>query len=566
MDQIAAMEPDKLSVADLIAIGDRLRDENERASCNAPGLILMCNAKLSGLDEKVILATLRVLVNLAADNDRNRDQMLLDNELWDIVGDLYLKFENDDVTTRLSILLNQFVHSDRKQENLERLFKLVPLSKIYRKILFSCTEFKLFLAELIKANMSLIMRDNTNPVYVSLINDFLEEFESTISELDTEFDDSSEEEVDSLADTLVNLTLFEDIDIEPVLMYRVFRLLGSEIPKLTNVTKIKKKLFAISGNISSMKSIKINVKTTFDYFLKSTDPYVVSATAITLGNYVTSKERSEEFVTLFQDQLEEFTNKLMKTQITDIIQLQSYSCLTKILNVEICGHIVRNYKLLVSTAELVKVNSQYYPLVRTVFVNFIKKFVQIQFVESGEAIDDYDRLWRAVDDNGVNVLLIRAIRGHGEWVGFGADAPQPSYANLKGFVRLILTDDESTALCDDMLESFYDDHHLRKCFAAFSGQKSSVNEVLEMIKSLSVWLKRKPRFGIHVMKDLYIFMDVLMENLTYPKKDYNTERKVLLNNAKYLSHAIIEYMHEADDHDRHLYDLCQRFLRKKYRV
>lgn len=506
-------------------IGDFLRDEDNR-KCSLtmerlPQLVLICNKSLQySQDKHVLLSVMRLLINLTADNDYNRRFLVEDTQLWRIVENLLITSDDKDVLERMVLFLNQFIYSDFKQKYLNLIFSKINFFNNLKIIenLTTNQSFTLFLQELILSNISTILQDLNRTCYIKLIDIYLLRLEFLVQgNLDQ--DEEAEEEVESIVDIIANLTLFEDLDTGSInANYRVITILNM-IPNMTNITKVKRKLFATSGNITSMKNYHENAKVAIKLFESSTDPYALSATAISLGNYVTSVDRCEELLVIIENSygLESFMRNFLNIQINDIIQIQMFYCLTKIINESNSSYIISNYEQLIKYSKLINDNYDYYVEVGKIYYKFIKKLINLQFVNGKQDMLQYLSIWKLTQDDEIKLLLLQSY--------------------CKNRIDTTSNQEETNFINDLITNSLNIDSQI------------TLELILEKIKTLSIFFHKLNSCDTHLiesinqseifLKKLDQFLNKILEDII-PQAKNQPQYNIVVNNSRFLSISIMQ--------------------------
>lgn len=522
MEKLANLEEGLLVEIEVLnGIGDFLRDENNRKGdllvANLSKLILICNTSLPSQDQQYKLAGIRVLVNLSADNDYNRQHLLENEKLWLLIADHFKLESNLDVLQRLILFLNQFIYSELKNQYLQAIFDTAIFGDRILEVLIEFQPLTLFFKELIQVNLSKILQLDNREFYINLIDLCLKRLYSLCQE---ELDEDDEEEVENIADILFNLTMFEDLEIDLLnANYRVLSIMNV-IPDITNITKVKRQLFAASGNITSMKNHHDEAKIAIDMFQNSSDPYTLSASAITLGNYVISLDKCEELLVLIEKHmgLETFIAKFLSIQINDVIQIQMFHVLTKIINQETSKYILVNNEQLVKFSKLVQDNYQYYPEVGKVYYKFVKKFIKIQFIDGHTQILGYLPIWELLTDEEIKLLLLQSYCGD--------------------YIEQRLTIDESNFINDLVASSLAIDSSI------------TMEVILQKIKTLSILFHslNSKKITINSINETDTFFKLLNQLLTkmsqeiIPQAQGQPQNNILINNSRFLSISIIQFV------------------------
>ena len=566
MESILSDTADATDVSTWNKIGDFLRDESNRSGLltkeSLPSLIDLTIPNLKDFveskgNEELILANFRALINLTADNDYNRSFLLKNQGLWHYV-DAILTIENEAIVERMLIFLSQFIYSEKKQEYLTSIFTLLSSMPSIVEKLHSLDSFILFFKELVVVNEQQIVSSKEKDIYIHYIDWFLKELENrlktensnvnvqNVSEDDEEEDEEEDEDevLLSLSDIIAHLTMFEDLNLSIInANYRVLRVMEGICPGLPNITHIKRKLFAASGNITSMKNYPGEVDMALDYFKNPNvgDSYVLSALAITLGNYVTSLTKSQELNNLIEHDygMEPLFEKFFNIKVTDVIQIQSIHLLNNMVNAANVKYVLINVDGLRRMAKVIVDNNQYYPEMGKLFYKFMKKFITLQFIDGAGDISRYVDLWGLFNDKDnsdhqeIKLLLLQAyIR---------------TPTNITPFVTRLITDavtlnSETSVTIDLILQRLKTlgmfMHNLNTSSITvtnlqeyFGGNETYVSLFLQPFSQLLLKLKddvleqskNQPQYSILLNNSKFLCVSVLKFQQTGPSDGLNNE-------------------------------------------
>lgn len=369
MEQLVAnLERDPSDLDSTRKLGDLFRDSaaREDALVKIPRLtsIFVGNLKIyeAGNDPELILEDLRVVINLLADNDANRLSFIEENELWLVIKEILTNNRvPPTVKNRIGTLFNQFIYnSEVKAQPLEKLFNLNIISTYLtwlEQIQLTDTVFDLiplfeFVREVIKGNLNeFLSRAENVDLGVRYVDAGLKVTEYVLQLEDEDLDDIDEILL-LITDVISTMTSFETmLPISSInANERVLNILPQVPDDLPNKTHIKRKLFAISGNISSMGDFKSKHDLEVSlakYIDESTvDPYVMAASAINLGNFIINSETAKYVEDLIQRsvEIEQFFNIFFtKFQINDVVQIQAIHLINNLLTSINSKYVLANY-------------------------------------------------------------------------------------------------------------------------------------------------------------------------------------------------------------------------------
>lgn len=404
------------SIQDWRLLGDALRDEdirsNEIVTESISEIQDMASITFDPINEALILEVLRALVNLTADNDVNRSRLTENNteskKFWEILLNLF-EIRNETINTRLIILFNQFINNtELKKDYLEFFYQIKVDSALINYLEGTLGNSRIgdfdmsieFLSEYFDININSVLHESRIIVkarkYIDLL---LISLERVLTEVDENYLESSNEMLLNLSNILLNLTSFEDLlgiqSINPNL--RCLSIIKSITMDFENKVTIKRKLLAVSGNITSMKSYnsKDELYTLINYFKHPhKDPYLMSSCAISIGNYVTSKEKLEELKYKIIEIMpfEEFINSFFSIEFNDIMQYQALHMLNNLLSSDNSALVLQQNGL-ISMSKLIIDNSSYYKEVLNIFLKFIKKLIRCELIQNKTNMDHLMDLW-----------------------------------------------------------------------------------------------------------------------------------------------------------------------------
>ncbi|KAG7194417.1 uncharacterized protein KQ657_004630 [Scheffersomyces spartinae] len=408
----------------LLKLSVALRDEQfrngEEISQNLNGIIEALKTNLQNGTDQVKSETLKVLINLTADSDRNRCYLISDDplivSLWNSAIAIFAS-GNFELGRFTLILVSQFVHNtNNDRRNVEYLSKELCLFNPLIQFLGSHSvdygwnvdnwRFVVELLAEIMMEYQDIIRENVaykNIESLDILIKILREHIATSE--DTEY-------LDHLIDCITVLTSFTDFPgIDSIDANKNICILISRVPThIKDAIKLKRKLFAISGSISSM--------TSFDNFndvqfsieaVKSihefSDPYYLAACLINIGNYIISSEKRDAVEGAIGNTPEDFISEVFQIRYNDIVQLQCFHFLTNFLAPSTAHAVVGHHLPLLAVATMIVTNQQYYPEVVRVFAKFLKKLLTLS--AGDEAWKKYDlEFW-----NGFNQLQLTPTDG-----------------------------------------------------------------------------------------------------------------------------------------------------------
>lgn len=444
LEQINRIDiPDGSTNELLKKLGDFLREDSVRSSPEAkdsiPAVIRIANAELSQIveaqdgthNDSLILETLRVLINFLANNDDNR-QFLASTDLnykatfWSLICKLFsMDTLNTNINTiyeRILLMLSQFIHNTNLLKDFLIFFSEIGIEKCligYLRFridssLAAETGFdELVIPTEIYSEFMSEMSDSTSTdmVFANDCNEYLDTILRVFNfAIILNVDEDDEDEMDTVNDVLSNLsnivynvTLCEDIPhLSSTEMHSNILKLIPQLPtKIQNFTLNKRRLFSSSGNIASMTNYdnSVDVSMALEYFRNpETDPYILSACAIDLGNYITSVEKSEWLRVKIDSEigLQVFIANFYKIKFNDVIQYQAFHLFNNLMSTDIAIHSFDSYESLLKSSKVVVDNGQYYKEVFGIYAKFMKKLILFAFIEekgSHLSLFQFKELW-----------------------------------------------------------------------------------------------------------------------------------------------------------------------------
>ncbi|CAN3474999.1 hypothetical protein DICA0_B13300 [Diutina catenulata] len=375
---------------DLEELGDSLRNEDYR---NGPEIAADLPRILQHLAETVDtapMASLRVLVNLCADSDANRDAVSQHTALWKAIDPLLDPSEPSEPPQRVGILLAQFIYADPSQSR-------VWVQRVYHE-LPSVVSFVWGVADL----------DDYAPFV-----EFLAFFEAQVGGLPRDFgawgdfvvrcvDGGDPDLLVSASDVLLRVTMVDDEPVPPGLNVRLIEAID-RVPEGDSAAAIQRKLFATSGNLTSMPSY--HQEHDFHSVLDlAGGAYAQAAKAITVGNYVTSAARADE---VWAQVPSDFVARFFGITITDVVQLQAVHMMTNLVTKAQVSQVLEHIDTIRLWAKIASDNRQYYPEISGLVSKFLRKLIRV----GGD--DAARELVAVVDDRHTKLALLEQAIAHG---------------------------------------------------------------------------------------------------------------------------------------------------------
>ncbi|CUM66011.1 uncharacterized protein PRCAT00003665001 [Priceomyces carsonii] len=564
-------------------LGDCLRDESTRSSLEIQQFIPIMLTSFGttfqdffgGAENgNVVLENLRVLINTAANNDHNREliaSMDSDGEVkfWNMI--LKLITVNDDaVRERLLMFLTQFVRNTELKEKFCVFFYDLKLD--HQIMTFMIKKFEANFETNLEALderyelISLIL-ENCNTKIVS--DEFYKsksgcyiDFQLTILEcllrkssklLDIELDESV---ISDIITTLYYLTFIESpnsLDNYEV-NKRILEILRDFPSSFENITSFKRTLFSCVGNITYMKSYDGSQDLNFALDClkdKGLDPYVQSACMVSLGNYVTSKTRSDFLLETINKSclIETLTDTILEIQFNDPIQYQSFHFFNNIMNSVVAHRALQN-KNLIKISLLVVSNESYYKEVSDLYLKFIGKLLKHNLSDPKFDVLAHLDLWKCFDGLNSNreremiyLLLVQALLKNSE-------------LNNSSFHKSLI----NNLVSIDSFSGNVDIQYILEKLQALGvfnqiiiSKKKDLSEVLETVYNFDDEACNTFFQSYHNL--ISKFYEILKQMQSKP------EKLIVLNNSKFVSATAISIMKSINDAlTDSICDLCQSIL------
>ncbi|CAN3371895.1 hypothetical protein DIURU_004627 [Diutina rugosa] len=374
---------------DLADLGDKLRDSEYR---DGPEVREQWDrivfSVVQGLDNEPNEA-LRCLINLTADSNTNRQQLVATPEVWRGVNRVFAE-----VPERATLLLLQFIYADEahKLAWLGRIYPQVPSVSAYI-LKADCTqqlEARAGLVEWVKEVQATEnhVPESQIPAWVSLIPQAIAT--------------NNDELMANLADIVLRATTIDDCKTVHGSNPGVITQIEAIPTSSSNYAVIARKLFAISGHLTSMPSYPVHEE--LDLAIAGVqslhNPYSQAAWAITLGNYITSKQRAEE-VWRHIDNPRQFIARYFDLAMNDVVQLQAVHMMTNLITSEYVDEVVTNHgETLERWCQISRTNAQLYPEISGLVNKLLRKLIRV-----GNA-DTTAKLIKLVEDKHTKLTLL----------------------------------------------------------------------------------------------------------------------------------------------------------------
>lgn len=524
----------------LKTLGDYLREETNRSSEliqeNLLSLLAQFNRLFQSENDDILLEILRVIINLLASNDYNRDFYTQDDvqevgQFWEIIKN-NLVDGSDPKSERIAILLSQFIydtdhteqyfqyfHSINIQENIYKLLSTDNLANL--SILFE------FALELFRNNQRLNEMDY----------DFIKKSPDILVYLTSHWDTLEDDLDEEIWEHLVDICEFNKPDNSTFV--RIIDLIPIIPESLSNKVKLKRKLFAMASELSDETSFD----TAVGYLKNTTDSYVFAACCIVIGNFVHD-------VNSFQDIngriIESFGNStkivdvfMENFKITDVVQVQAIHMMTNLLDETRASRIFTYKEQSRALTKVVIDNEKYYQEVAALYLNFLKKLTRLGILEVVNSKVGLDDLWDVVFEFGEDnqkvleikyLILLEVVLN-----GFGNKSASLNRELIKAAVRPLSTN--AAMGINHILEKL-------KALGIFHQElsKASIQELVDSAYSgnLDQFIQEYLVPYCELWEQLVPQLETTDENKETP------QYKILLNNSRYVAGITISVFQDYD--------------------
>lgn len=611
-------KPDNSTSELLKNFGDFLREDSVRSSPGVKDSILtvikLTNNELSQIIESgkgncaysLILEALRVLINFLANNDDNR-QFLASSDLeykatfWSLICKFFrldtLYAKNDVVYERIILMLSQFIHNTDLLKSFLIFFGETGIDKClidylrfrmdsklavetgFNEILIPIEIYSEFMSEMSGTTSADMTFANECKEYLdTIINIFNFAVRLNIGEDDQEDVDIVNGVFSNLCNIIYNITLCEDIPhlSSTKIHSRILKLIPQLPPKIQNFVLNKRRLFSSSGNIASMTNYdnSVDFLMAIGYFRDpKTDPYILSACAIDLGNYITSVEKSEWLRVKIDNEigLKKFTANFYGIKFNDVIQYQAFHLFNNLMSTDIAIYSFEHYDSLLKSAKVVVDNGQYYKEVFGIYSKFIKKLIRFAFIEK--------------KDSHISLFEFKDLWNHFNPVDHPGPASEEIYLILtQAFIATKLLETGSVEPKNVQFVA-----SLVENLVSAKGINADISStfLLEKLKTLGIFFKTitthnincniitkvlydsdPNQYHLHFMTPYRIFLEKLQQILGEQENLNNVNSQnqfnVIQNNSKFVCATTIAYCnlsHDTNEDVDAIQSICQSIIR-----
>lgn len=350
----------------------------------------------SGEYEALLLENFRVLINILADNDRNRRLLIdtVDLQFWAATSEFLGSYCLPRVSSRIVLFLTQFIYNTSEKKSHVSFFVEHSIDDdinlyLTRKLKKCRQEAEIDFPEFASAiELYSEMVTDKSPAQLDV---YLELFIFLLDQkLDRDDDDLeyANEIYSNSADIIYSITSLENApSVGADFHQKVFMSIAKIPGDVPNATLIKRKLFASSGNITSVANYDtvLDIFWAVDYFKngQTLDPYILAACAVAIGNYVTSKEKRVSLTESIENRLglQAFVTRFHHIKFNDVIQYQAFHMLNNLMSVEVALVSLQNTDSLLSSCKVIVDNGQYYKEVLDLYCKYIKKLIRCAYID-----------------------------------------------------------------------------------------------------------------------------------------------------------------------------------------
>lgn len=563
-------------------LADQLRDADIRGSeevYNAIPEICTFLQKYMDMGQSYQCDFLRVMINLLADNDRNRDALIQNEFIWktllekiDVEKDWHLV-----EVERLFIFLTQFIRNSNNVQEYANFFKSINIDKAIVRRVFN------FVQHFSHANdaSELFQVDAHVDDYLDLNGNMLElywemckgqEYTSegkdvltfvkllkvlqrvgTEVEEDDEYEEERENALLLISDIIIKLTSFDDMDANLALECQNSLLSVLENEYRIKSIRTKRQIFACIGNISSMPSfdnwllsercIKVI------YASKATGTYLDAASCIVLGNCINSVDTREKLLSEItklasSNSQDTFLDKVCHALATfnDVVQFQSIHLLVNFITEDLSKqlfYLQENFSALYKAAKVIIDNKTYYKEITDLLYKLVRKFIRtFPGSESRELLKrgEFWTLFEPLEDNDILLLLEQRVI---------LEKNFPSGNGQETIIKLLLTNMVKP------VESIKLEILLEKLKAlAMAFQCDNISNVLEELFAPG-------ELNEKILEPYLKFLESLYDSLSLPE---SANPAILLNNTKYVAATTKQYTGILGK-DSKIVEICDNILK-----
>lgn len=596
-------------------LADQLRDEKVRGSeeiFNAIPELCSLFSKYMKMGVTNQLNILRLMINLLADNEKNRDALIDSDIIWNTVLEKAVEKDLDQVVVdRIFIFLTQFIRNTEKGQEHATFLRIQGLDKI---IMGRIGTFVLHFVG-ISRNVEQFTEDAVVDDYLDQLGNELElyvemskgtsfEWEeydlvtflrlfmlvlkadfSNYSPCNTDSsrnvnleEDDYEEERENvlllLSDIIMKLSLDDDMNKTWAVTCQNFLLLILKEEYKISSIHTKRQIFASSGNISSMPSFdnwlvaENCIRIIYASFDESPGTYQVAASCIILGNCVDSVASREELlegITFFATSsnsasIDEttFLKKICHALSTfnDVVQFQAIHLLVNIMTEDLSKqlfYLQDNFSALYKASKVILDNKSYYQEISKILLKLIKKFIRA-FPQSGssdllEKVEFWALFANLEDDDTVLLLALQKVIQN-KRISYGSGKEEDEKTIYKLLFENMVKPVESVNL-DSLLEK------LKTLAMAF--QCDNVSKVLEGLYTQD---NNDDDAQENALSEKFLapytkFLDSLYTLLRKPE---SATSAILLNNSKFVAATTKQYTGILGENSK-IVEICDEILK-----
>lgn len=599
-------------------LGDFLREDSVRSSPEAkdsiPAVIKIANVELSQIvkavdgthNDSLILEALRVLINFLANNDDNR-QFLASSDLdykatfWSLICKLFsmdtFKANTNTIYERILLMLSQFIHNTNLLKGFIIFFSETGIGKCllgylrfridsslaaetgFDELVIPTEIYSELMSEMSDTTSTDTMFANDCKEYLdTIIRVFKFAIRLNIDEDDEDEMDTVNEVFSNLSNIVYNITLCEDIPhLSSTEMHSNILKLIPQLPtKMQNFTLNKRRLFSSSGNIASMTNYdnSVDVSMALEYFRDpETDPYILSACAIDLGNYITSVEKSEWLRVKIDSEigLKDFIENFYKIKFNDVIQYQAFHLFNNLMSTDIAVGSFDSYDSLLKSSKVVVDNGQYYKEVFGIYAKFMKKLILFAFIEekgSHLSLFQFNELWilfNPVDHPGAAFEEVYLILTQAFIATKLLETGSLEHKNVPFVTSLVENLVSAKGLAADVPSTFLLEK--LKTLGIFF-KTLATHSISSHVMTTVLYDSDPDKYHLHFITPYHTFLENLQQILEEQNNLNNANNpnqfSVIQNNSKFVCATTIAYCnlsHETNEEVDAIQSICQSIIR-----
>ncbi|CAH2351019.1 hypothetical protein CLIB1423_02S10418 [[Candida] railenensis] len=595
-------------------LADQLRDEKVRGSEE----IFTAIPELSTLFSKYMNMNvayqsniLRLMINLSADNEKNRNSLIESDIIWNTVLQKVIDKDLDQVVLdRIFIFLTQFIRNTEQSQDHATFFRIQGLDKIIMSRIESFVQHfagishnaKQFTEDAVVDDY-LDQLGNELELYVEMskgtsfewdeydLVTFLRLFmlvlkvdfsdynpcnsKDSSKNLPLEEDDYEEERENVLlllSDIIMKLSSVDDMNKNWAVTCQNFLLLIMKEEYKISSIHTKRQIFASSGNISSIPSFdnwlvaEDCIRIIYGSFDESPGTYQVAASCIILGNCVdsiTSRQKLLEGITYFASSSSSaningkaFVGKICHALSTfnDVVQFQAIHLLVNIMTEELSKqlfYIQDNFSALYKASKVILDNKSYYQEISKILIKLIKKFIkafpQSLGIDLLEKVEFWTLFANLEDDDTVLLLVLQKVIQN-KRISYGSGKQEEDEKTIYKLLFQNMVKPVESVNLDSLLEK------LKTLAMAF--QCDNISKVLDGLYTQDNDAQQNA-LSEKILAPYLKFLDSLYTLLQKPE---SATSAILLNNSKFVAATTKQYTGILGENSK-IVEICDEILK-----